>query len=59
MFRKKVKIKEAKIKTRLFRGDYIKDVGPVFTLYTSLIMFILVLIFCIIVYKIIDLIRMF
>ena len=58
MFRKKVKIKEVKRKHGPFQKGYAKDVGPVFTFYTAIIMFILVLGFCLIVYGIIDAIRM-
>ena len=56
MFRRKVKIK-SKRSLRPFQRDYVKDVGSVFTFSTALTMFFLVLIFCIIVYKIIEAIR--
>ena len=57
MFKKRVKIK-SKRKPRLFRKDYVKKVGPSITLYTAVVMIVLVTMFCIIVYFMIDAIRM-
>ena len=56
MFRRK--IKSSKRNLRPFQRDYVKDVGSVFTLSTSLLMIVLVLMFCFIVYNIIYAIRM-
>ena len=57
MFRRKVKI-NSKRNLKPFQRHYAKDVGSVFTLSTSLLMIVLVLMFCFIVYNIIYAIRM-
>jgi len=56
MFRRKIKLSKRNLKP--FQREYVKDVGSVFTLSTSLLMIVLVLMFCFIVYNIIYAIRM-
>ena len=56
MLRKNRKLSKRNLKP--FQREYVKDVGSVFTLSTSLLMIVLFLMFCFIVYKIIEAIRM-
>ena len=57
MFRKRKK-ESSKRNLKPFQRDYGKNVGPVFTFYTGMIMVILIFILCFVIYNIIYAIRM-
>ena len=57
MFKRR-KIKSSKRNLRPFQRGYKGDIGPIFTLSTSIIVLFLVFILCFVIYNIIYAIRM-